>query len=94
MTVLLSCTVSGSLLPPHLLYCGKTNKYHPHFTSHPGWDVHHSESHSSTVNTMLHFTDHVLVPYVQSTRKLGLDKDHFALALFDVFAAYRSESFL
>ena len=44
---------------------------------------------------MLHFIDCVIVPYVQTTREsLGLDKDHFALALFDVFASHRCESVL
>jgi hypothetical protein len=88
MTVLLSCAMSDFLLPPHLIYCGKTNKCHPDITFPPGWDVHHSENHWSTEATMLHFIDCVLVPYVQSTKQtLGLDKDHFSLALFDVFAA-------
>ena len=95
MTVLLSCTMSGFLLPPHLIYCGKTNKYHPNITFPPGWDIHHSENHWSTEDTMLHFIESVLVPYVQSTReRLGLEKDHFAVALFDVFAAHRCDSVL
>ena len=35
-----------------------------------------------------YYGNNVLVPYVQSTReKLSVDKDHFALALFDIFAA-------
>lgn len=92
MTLLLSCTMSGLLLPPHLIYCGKTNKCHPNIIFPPGWDIYHSESHWSTEATMLHFIDYVLVPYVQSTKqKLGLDKDHFSL---DVFAAHRCESVL
>jgi hypothetical protein len=95
MTLLLSCTMTGFLLPPHLIYCGKTNKCHPNITFPPGWDIHHSENHWSTEATMLHFIDYVLVPYVQSTKQeLGLDKDHFSLALFDVFAAHRCKSVL
>jgi hypothetical protein len=44
---------------------------------------------------MLHFIDCVLVPYVQPTKQtLGFDKDHFSLALFDVFAAHRCERVL
>ena len=75
MTVLLSCTMSGFLLPPHLIYCGKTNKCHPNIILPPGWDIHHSESHWSTEDTMLHFIESAPVPYVQSTRKrLGLEK--------------------
>ena len=33
MTVLFTCTMSGSLLPPHLIYTGKTNKCHPSLSS-------------------------------------------------------------
>jgi hypothetical protein len=95
MTVLLTCTMAGSLLPPHLIYAGKTNKCHPKITFPSGWDIYHSESHWSTEDTMLHFIDHVLVPYVQTTREtLGFDRDHCALALFDVFASHRCESVL
>ena len=95
MTVLLSCTMSGVILPPHLIYCGKTDKCHPNIKFPPGWDVYRSVNHWSTEATILHFIDCVLVPYVQSTKqKLGLDKDNFALALFDVFAAHRCDSVL
>ena len=95
MTVLLLCTMSGFLLPPHLIYCGKTNKCHPDITFPHGWDVHCSENHWSTEATMLHFIECVTVPYVQSTReRLGLEEDNFALALFDVFAAHRCDSVL
>ena len=95
MTVLLPCTMSGFLLPPHLIYCGKTNKCHPNIILPPGWDIHHTESHWSTEDTMLHFIESVLVPYVQSTReRLGLEKDHFAVVLFKVFTAQRCDSVL
>ena len=78
-----------------LIYCGKTNKCHANITFPPGLDVHHSEKDWSTEATMLHSIDCVLLPYVQSTKQtLGLDKDHFSLALFDVFAAHWCESVL
>ena len=87
--------MSGFLLPPHLIYSGKTNKCHPTITFPSGWDIYHSDNHWSTENTMLHFIDHVLVPYFQTTREmLGLDKDQKTLALFDVFAAHRCDSVL
>ena len=41
---------------------------------------------------MLHFIDHVLVPYF--SEMLGLDKDQKALAILDVFAAHRCDSSL
>ena len=88
MTVLLSCTMYGFLLPPHLIYCGKANKCHPDIIFPPGWDIHHSETHWSTEDTMLHFIDFVHVPYVQSTReRLDLEKD-LLLLLFLTFLLY------
>ena len=96
MTVLFSCTMSDFCsLHTWRIYCGKTNRCHPNITSPLGWDVHHSENHWSTEATMLHFIDCVLVPYAQSTKQtLGLEKDNFTLALFDVFAAHKCESVL
>ena len=96
MTVLLACTMSGFLLPPHLIYCGKTDKCHAADVTFPlGWDVYRSENLWSTEATMLHFIDCVLAPYVQSTKeRLGLEKDQFALPLFDVLTAHRCESVL
>ena len=66
MTVLLSCTMSGFLFPPHLIYCGKTNKG---LTFPIGWDIHHSKIHWSTEVTMQHFIESVIVPYVQYTKE-------------------------
>ena len=44
---------------------------------------------------MLHFIDHVLVLYIQTTREmLGFDSSQHALALFDVFAAHCCDSVL
>ena len=39
MPVLLACTLSGSLLPPQLIYAGKTAKCHPVIDFPAGWDV-------------------------------------------------------
>ena len=55
MTICFTCTMSGFLLPPHLIYSGKTNKCHLEVSFPPGWDVYHSESHWSTEGTMLHY---------------------------------------
>ena len=82
MTTLLACTLSGSLLPPQLIYAGKTTKCHPVVDFPAGWDIWHSDSHWSTEKsdshwstekTMLHYVEAVIVPYVEATREaLGL----------------------
>ena len=67
MTILLACTLSGALLPPQLIYGGKTPQCHPKVDFPPGWDVWHSPRHRSTEDTMLCYLDTVLLPYVQAT---------------------------
>ena len=53
MTVLLSCTKSGNLLPPQLIYQGKTDNCHPQFNFPADWDITHTESHWSTSDSMI-----------------------------------------
>ena len=95
MKVLLCCTLSGGLLPPQLVYAGKTERCHP-ITSFPGgWNITHSANHWSTEQTMMEFLDKILVPYVKQTREcMELSSTFPAVTIFDVFAAYRCQSFL
>ena len=95
MTVLLSCTLSGKLLPPQLLYSGKTQQCHPKVDFPPGWDVWHSVNHWSNEQTMLRYVDTILVPYVTATQQaLHLDSTHPALTIFDVFSAHHCTALL
>lgn len=45
ITVVLSSTLSGDMLPPQVIYAGKTEKCHAKVTFPDGWDVWHSENH-------------------------------------------------
>ena len=45
ITALLALTLSGVLLPPQLLYLGKTDRCHPHVNFPPDWDVFHTNNH-------------------------------------------------
>ena len=95
MTVLLTCTLSGTLLPPQLIYGGKTPQCHAKVEFPQGWDVWHAPNHWSTEDTMLRYVDTVLLPYIQATRSnLSLPPDYPGLAIFDIFAAHRCESLL
>ena len=92
MTVLLAISLAGKLLPPQLLHAGKTVKCHPTVDFPAGWDVWHSQNHWSTEETMIHYIEEVIAPYFRVVRKsLGLSENHSALAVFDVFAAHRSQ---
>ena len=91
----LAISASGVLLPPQVIYQGKTPGCHTKITFPSSWNITHSDSHWSTESTMLEFLDCVIVPYVNSTKaKLELLEDRVALAIFDVFAAHRCASVL
>ena len=95
MTVLLYCTLSGGLLPPQLVYAGKTEHCHPTTSFPDGWNIIHSANHWSTEQTMMEFLDKILVPYVKQTReRMELSSTFPTVAIFDVFAAHRCQSFL
>ena len=95
ITVLLTISAAGVLLPPQVIYPGKMTGCHARITFSQGWHITHSENHWSTEETMLQCLDNVIIPYFAATRReLGLPDDHVGLAIFDVFAAHRCDSVL
>lgn len=95
ITVVLAATASGTLLPPQVIYQGKTTGYHAKVTFPEKWHITHSDNYWSTEHTMLEYLEHIIIPYVNSTRQaLDLPEDQAALAIFDVFAAHRCQSVL
>ena len=95
ITALLSCTMSGTLLPPQILYQGKTDQCHPNAQFSSDWDIFHPENHWSNEQSMLRFMDTIISPYINETReKLDLALKHPALLIFDCFAAQCVDKFL
>ncbi len=95
ITALLGSTASGDLLPPQVIYQGTTDKCHAHYTFPDDWHVTHTASHWSTEETMIQYVDEVLVPYTKRVkREQKLPVRQKSLAIFDVFAAHRCQSFL
>lgn len=93
--VFLAVTASGFLIPPQVIYQGKTPGCHPRITFPPKWNITHSDNHWSNETTMVEYLEEIIIPYVTETRKkLELADDHPALAIFDVFAAHRCSSVL
>ena len=91
ITVLLAATAAGTLLPPQVIYQGKTTGCHAKVAFPDKWHITHSESHWSNEQTMLEYLENIIILYVTSTRQaLDLPEDQPALALFDVLAAHRS----
>lgn len=57
------------MIPPQLLYEGKTERCHPHFTFPDDWDVWHTPNHWSNEATVLRYLDKVFIPYVEGKRQ-------------------------
>ena len=95
ITVLLAVSASGSLLPPQLIYPGRTPGCHAKITFPQEWHITHSDNHWSTEDTMLQYIDNVVIPYFSAARtELELPDDQVCLAIFDVFAAHRCTTVL
>ena len=95
ITALLTITLSGSILPPQLLYSGKTERCHPDCNFPSDWDIWHTENHWSNKSTILRYIENVLKPYLEKKRQeLELPDTHKALLIMDVFQAHRCEEVL
>ena len=107
ITLVLAITASGTLLPPQVIYQGKTPGppqviyqgktpgCHAKVNFPEKWHITHSENHWSNEKTMLEYLEKVILPCVSSTRiELDLPDDQPALVLLDVFVAHRCQSVL
>lgn len=90
-TSLMAITQSGHMLPPQIIYQGKTQQCHARADFPNDWDVWHSITHWSTSGTMERYLDTIIKPYVEKTKKELNLPDAKPLLIFDVFAAHRSE---
>jgi len=95
ITVLLGTSLTGDLLPPQVIYQGKTDACHPRFSFPEDWNVTHSDNHWSTTATMEEYLDKVVIPYVDDQREaLDLPLRQRALVIMDVFRAHRVDSII
>ena len=60
---LLTVSATGAVLPPQLLYEGKTKRCHPPFNCPLEWDVWHTQNHWSNEKTILRYLDEVFIPH-------------------------------
>lgn len=91
ITAIFCGTILGDFLPIQLIYKGKTNRCHPHFSFPSDWDITHSPKHWSTENTMLQYIDNIIVPYVENVRQ-SLGESRPALVVIDNFKGQVTES--
>ncbi|CAH1274769.1 Hypp9314 [Branchiostoma lanceolatum] len=95
ITLLLAISLSGHLVPPQVLYQGKTDACHARFNFPDEWDVFHTESHWSNSGSMERYVDTVVAPYMAAQReRLGLANNHPGLAVFNVYKAHRTPGLL
>ena len=94
ITMLLTVTMNGALLPPQVIYQGKTDRCHPKKARFPsGWHITHTPTHWSNVETMHQYLKNILLPHIKDVRSsLGLP-DQKAILILDVFAPHRDETF-
>ena len=97
ITVLLSCTMDGKLLPARVIYTGKTPACLPKGHYHAGWYLTYSKNHWSITNeyTMMGYPHKILIPYVNATHdSLELSKVHPAMVNFDIFKGQTTQRFV
>jgi len=88
ITVLLSCTLTGKLLPTQVIYGGKIPARLPERASPQGWYLCYTVNHWSNEETMMVYLHNILLPYVVKTRQdLKLSSTHPCLIIFDQFKA-------
>jgi hypothetical protein len=95
VTALFGISLANQLLPPQIIYAGKTKRCHPEVNFPVDWNITHSTSHWSTKDTMLEYVDAVLMPFFAKQKQtLGLDETQKSLLILDVFASHRTPEFL
>ena len=86
ITLVLAGSMVGDLLPPQIIYKGKTQRCHPRKTFPKDWHVTHSQKHWSTEQTTKDYVENIVIPYVKSIRELyGHQPDKSALLIQDNF---------
>lgn len=84
--------LSGDVLPPQVIYKGKTDACHAKYNFSDDWDVTHTENHWANKDTSFRYLDKIIVPYANKVRdELDLLLRLKALIILDFFSAQISE---
>ncbi len=95
VTALLAVNLRGDVLPPQIIYQGKTDGCHPKNFDFPSdWDITHTENHWSKTESMCRYIDTVIKPYIEKVKEeLDLPLKQRALIICDVFKAHQTTEF-
>ena len=86
ITAVFAGSLTGDFLPPQLIYKGKTKRCLPSVSFPSDWHITCSHNHWANGETMKHYLEKILIPYVIEKRKeLKLASHHPALVIFDKF---------
>jgi hypothetical protein len=86
--MVIGCSLSGNLIPPQLIYAGKTPTCQPSYSFPLDWSITHSPKPNSDVKTLEQYIVEVLNPHLKSIRdSRGYSEMHPALLIVDSFWA-------
>jgi len=63
-TAVLACTLTGTFLPPQLIYEGKIEKCYPDLSFPTGWQITHTDNHWANESTKLEYLHLIVIPLV------------------------------
>ena len=97
VTALFGSTITGHLLPPQIIYEGKSSRCHPRNKKKVfprDWDITATKNHWSTVDSMVLYVKNVLVSYCEDQRtQLGLPDDQKALLILNTYRPHTNSVF-
>jgi len=80
------------MLPPQLIFQGKTDRVHPTIELPEGWNVTHTLNHWSDEKTLIEHAELVLKPYREKViQELGLPSRQRGLYILDVYKPHLTE---
>ena len=95
ITATFAISLSGQFLPMQLIYGGKTTQSLPRFKFPDSFSLSVNEKHFSNTKESIRFINEIIVPYVEITRSSnGLQPDHKALVVMDVFTGQMTKDVL
>jgi hypothetical protein len=87
VTMVLTTTCAGGVLPPQVIYTGRTERSHPKAGIPPGWHITHTQTHWSNKATTIDYIGKILAPYLAQTRALLGPRR--GIVLMDCFSVHK-----
>jgi hypothetical protein len=88
ITMALGTACAGQVLPPQVIYAGKTTRCHPKTKFPKDWEITHTKTHWSNKTTVLSYVENILKPYFSKTRESLRDAGRHGLVILDSFKVH------